>query len=216
MSRTKIHTIYKTADGQRVPSVTTILGELAKPSLIHWAWNLGTKGIDYRTFRDDLASIGTLAHGMILAHLKNEKLETRDYTASQIDLAENCFLKYLEWEKQHQVEPLRVEEPLVSESLRFGGTPDFYGKIDGLITVMDFKTGKAIYDEYWYQLAGYGRLVSENMPGSLKIDNYRTLNIGRDETEQFTEKQKTDLSTELEIFIAALTIYQLKRGQKTA
>jgi len=212
MSRTRVHTIYKTADGQRVPSVTTILRELAKPSLIHWAWDLGTKGIDYRTFRDDLASIGTLAHGMILAHLKNEKLETKDYTASQIDLAENCFLKYLEWEKQHQVEPLRVEQPLVSESLRFGGTPDFYGEIDSLMTVMDFKTGKAIYDDYWYQLAAYGHLLLEDIPYHPLIENYRILNIGRDETEKFVEEQRTDLSREFEIFTAALRIYQLKKG----
>ena len=31
------HTVYKTADGIRVPGVTTVLGVLNKPALIKWA-----------------------------------------------------------------------------------------------------------------------------------------------------------------------------------
>ena len=50
-NKSKIHTVYKTKDGIRVPGVTTILGELAKPALIHWAWDLGIKNIDYRVHR---------------------------------------------------------------------------------------------------------------------------------------------------------------------
>lgn len=204
-SRSNIHTPYKLVDGTRVPSVTTVLGELAKPALIHWAWDLGIKQIDYRTYRDELANIGSLAHAMILAHLKSEKPDTSAYSAAQIDLAENCFLSYLEWERQHKLEPIMIEQPLISEAFKYGGTPDYYGKIDNILSLMDFKTGKAIYPEYFYQLAAYSQLLP-NMP-----DQFRVLNIGRSEDEKFIEQVKSDLTIEWQIFQRALEIYQLKR-----
>ena len=212
MNKAKIHTPYHLKDGTRVPSVTTALGELSKPALIPWAWGLGIKGLDYRTFRDELADVGSLAHRMILCHIKDETLSTDDFTPNQVSLAENCFLKYLEWERQHKVEPIAVEEPMVSELWKYGGTPDFYGTIDGLLTVMDFKTGKAIYEDYWYQIGAYGWLVKEKY--GMDFLNYRILNIGRDETEKFVEEQRTGLTREFEIFISALHIYQLKKAPK--
>lgn len=79
--KTKIHTVYKTADGKRVPSVTTILGILNKPALLDWAWRMGCEGQDYKAVRDNAGDIGTLAHYLILCHLKGEKPETQDYSA---------------------------------------------------------------------------------------------------------------------------------------
>lgn len=35
---TKVHTKYISKDGEQVPGVTTILGILSKPALIHWSW----------------------------------------------------------------------------------------------------------------------------------------------------------------------------------
>ena len=202
----RIHTVYKSEAGKRLPSVTTILnGVLAKPALIKWAYGLGLKGIDMDGYRDALADVGTLAHRMILDHLRGDKTDTANCPKDQVDLAENCFIKYLEWEGQHQVEPILVETPLVSEAGGFGGTPDFIGNIDGVPTLMDYKTGKGIYEDYWYQLGGYSLLYQ----GTLR--DFRILNIGRDESEKFVEEQRSDVNTERSIFIHALEIYKLKR-----
>ena len=54
-ARAKPHTVYRTADGQRVPGVTTVLGILNKPALIKWANNLGLQGIDSATYVDETA-----------------------------------------------------------------------------------------------------------------------------------------------------------------
>lgn len=200
----RIHTVYKSEDGKRLPSVTTILSVLAKPALIKWAHGLGLKGIDMDSYRDELADIGKLAHRMILDHLRGDKTDTAHYTPAQIDLAENAFLKYLEWERQHKVEPMLVETPMVSLTHGFGGTPDFIGKVDGVLTLMDYKTGKGIYPEYFYQLGGYSLLYGGD------IRDYRILNIGRSEDEQFVEESRTDVNAEREIFLHCLAIHQLK------
>ena len=56
------HQVYKTADGTRVPGVTTICGVMDKPALVKWANNLGLQGTDSTKYVDALAASGTLAH----------------------------------------------------------------------------------------------------------------------------------------------------------
>ena len=210
----RVHTIYKDANGKRLPSVTTALGVLAKPALINWAYGLGLKGIDKDTYVDELAGIGTLAHKMILRHLRGEGCDTDNFSGQQINLSENCFIKYLEWEKAHKVEPEIIEEPLVSAIHGYGGTPDFYGRIDGVFTLMDFKTGKAIYDDFWYQLGGYDLLLAERVKPEGWPTAFRILNIGRSEDEKFVEETRSSVAHEAQIFLHALAIYKLKRNGK--
>jgi len=211
-NKSRIHTVYKAKDGIRVPGVTTVLGELAKPALIHWAWDLGIKNIDYRVHRDELADIGTLVHSMVLCDLKGLEPDTDEYSKMQIDKAENCFLSYLEWKRQRKIEPILIEESLVSEKHRFGGKMDYFGKIDGVLTLADFKTGKRLYDEHRFQLAGYKALLVEN--GFPPPDECLLLNIGRDENEKFEELKRKELGLESEIFFSALKIYKAKKWMK--
>lgn len=209
--RSKIHTPYFTKDGTRVPGVTTPLNELAKPALIHWAWDLGRRGIDYRVHRDELGDIGSLTHDMILCYLKKKKCDTSEYSKVLIGKAENCFLSFLSWEKSHDIEPILIEQSFVSEQYRFGGKFDFYGKVDGIRTLGDFKTGKRIYDEAFYQLAGYDILLRERRHIA---DQFIAINVGRDENEKFEIVKKKSLAMQEEIFLAALKIYKLKKEIK--
>jgi hypothetical protein len=210
--KVKSHVIYKTKEGQRVPGVTTILNVLAKPALLYWAWDLGTKGIDFRAFRDDKADIGSLAHEMILAHLRGEEVDKSVYTPKQVDLAENSFLKYLDWEKHHTVEPILLETPLVSEAYGYGGTPDNFCLLDGVPTLLDYKTSKGIYTEMYYQLAAYENLLIEHgeKPKKAKI-----IRVGRDEIEGFEESPEIyDLMLYFEVFKNCLGIYKLQKKIK--
>lgn len=209
--KSRIHTVYKTKDGVRVPGVTTILNELSKPALIHWSWSLGIKGIDYRVHRDELGDIGTLAHDMILCYLKKKKCDTSEYSKMQIDKAENCFLSFLSWEKTHDIEPILIEQLFVSERYHFGGKFDFYGNVDGVPALGDFKTGKRIYDEAFYQLAGYNLLLLEN---GKSAQQFIAINIGRDENEKFKIVKKKSLAMQEEVFFAALKIYKMKKEIK--
>lgn len=211
-SKVKSHIIYKLKDGIRVPGVTTVINSvLAKPALIHWAWDLGTKNIDYRKFRDDKADIGSLTHYFILCHLKNEEPNTDDYTANQIDRAENSLLSFFEWEQNYPLEPILIEIPLVSERYKFGGTPDILAKINGDNCLVDVKTGKAIYLEYLYQLAAYKLLLEEH---NYKVDSARILNIPRTEDESFLDKKVGNLEKEKEIFLHCLAIYNLRKQKR--
>ncbi len=207
-TKTKIHTVYKDSRGNRLPSVTTVLGVLNKPALLDWAWRMGMEGKDYRAVRDQAADIGTLAHYLILCHLKGDKPDTSEYSAQDIDKAETCLLKYWDWEKENKIEPVLVETPLISEQYSFGGTIDCLARLNGELILVDHKTGKGIYGEMFYQLAAYRQLLAE---AGYPIVNARILRIGRDETEGFEQRVMTDLGKQWQIYKACLEIYRLQK-----
>ena len=155
-----------------------------------------------------MADIGTLAHQMIVDYFNEVKTDTDDYSSKQIGLAENCLLSFWEWEKRHKIEVIITEKQLVSTKYGFGGTIDCFCKLDGVSTLLDFKTGKAIYPEMLYQLAAYEQLLSED---SQLIERMRILRIGRNEDEGFEERLITDASKHFEIFKSCLTIYNLQK-----
>jgi len=213
--KVKAHTVYKLADGTRVPGVTTILGVLAKPALIPWANKMGLQGIDTTKYVDEKAAIGTLAHEMIMSHLVRGavSVDLSDYTPNQIELAENSMIKYLDWEKEHTIEPLLVEAPLVSEIYRYGGQVDLLCELDDVVTLVDFKTGGGIYKEAGYQVSAYAAMIVECHP-EFKLGSTRILRIGRDESEGFDDHIYPDLSVYFSVFTHCLAIYELQKKVK--
>jgi ATP-dependent exoDNAse (exonuclease V) beta subunit len=210
MGKTKSHTAYKTSDGKRVPSVTTIIGILGKPALLHWVAKVTREGLDWTKVRDDAASVGTLTHAMIFAHLKGETLDLSEYSPDDVSRAETCLIKYWDWEKEHpDIKDLMLEAPLISEIYKFGGTIDRLCVMGDELVLIDYKTGKEIYDDMWLQLAAYEMLLAEN---EHEIQSARILRIGRDEKEGFEEQTRKDLKKEWEIFRRLKEVYELKGG----
>lgn len=207
----RAHTVYRLADGTRVPGVTTVTGQLAKPQLVRWANRLGLEGVDCGKYTDESAAVGTLAHAMMIAHLGGEAVDGRDYSPAQTDLAENALISFYEWLGRHRLQPVLRETPLVSESLRYGGTPDCYGILDGQPTLLDFKTGKAVYAENFVQLAGYRRLLEER---GYPVRACMVLRLGRDEDEGFEARSVPDTAKYYEVFMKLLDVYYLKKDLK--
>jgi len=57
---------YRTPEGERVVGVTTVLSRFKESGgLIHWAWQQGRDGLDYRESRDKAANAGSIAHTLV-------------------------------------------------------------------------------------------------------------------------------------------------------
>ena len=205
------YTIYKDSTGTRVPGATTIIGILDKPALIKWANNLGLQGIDSTKYVDSLADVGTLAHHIILCHHKGEVPDMSDYSENQIELAGNSVASYQLWEKSHTIKPILIEESFVSETLKYGGKPDIYCILDDVPTLLDFKTGRALYTEVMYQLAAYRNLLLER---GYPVEQCMALRIGRTAGEGFEVKIGNDMDTAFSIFMHCLDLYYLIRDYK--
>lgn len=205
----KIHTVYKLEDGTRVPSVTTIIGILDKPAIVHWAWQQGVAGLDYRKVRDESALTGTLVHYLALCKLKGEEPDLSDYSPNEITAAQASVDKLEVWLGQHKIEPILLETPLVSETYKFGGTMDFYGKIDGRLAMRDFKTGKDVYIESYYQLAAYNTLIMEN--GYEPAESLGVILLSKDPADDLYERIVKQPNECFDIFLACHQIYELQK-----
>ena len=205
----KAHTVYKLADGTRVPGVTTITGGLgwSKETLCKWHNKMGLQGIDTSKYVTDKADIGTLGHKMVECHLTGEPLDTSDYSKNQIDKAENCLISFFEWEKQHEIKMEHHELQLVS-NLGFGGTLDLHGLVDSILEIDDLKTGSGIYPEHFIQVAGYCILADEN---NIPYIRARIINIPRADDERFDQQIVPNLGVCKAIFLHLLNIYKLKK-----
>lgn len=157
---------YKNSAGKIVPSVTTILKAnlgWSNPGLQYWAWDLGMKGIDYRTERDTAASIGTAAHLMIEAFLIETEANLAEIPEELIEAAMVPYENFLNWYMEHDVQVIDTEKKLVSEKHQFGGKRDGTVLFNGRFMLLDFKTSKRVYEEMIAQIGGYSLLEAEQV-----------------------------------------------------
>lgn len=164
------HPIYK-YKGKRISSVTTILSKYKDPGgLIHWAWNEGVEGRDYRKTRDAAADAGTVAHTMIEAWIEKQDPELAAIGITddkeQVGLARKGFDAFLDWHQAMRVEFSGTEVSLVGavDGIAFGGTFDAVGSIAGKPTLFDWKSGNGIYPETVRQVAAYKWLWENGEP----------------------------------------------------
>lgn len=159
------HPIYKNSAGKRLPSVTTIIGKFKEAGgLIHWAWDLGIQGIDYRKVRDSAAEAGTIAHSMVEADIRGLPQPKEDGNdPKQWQKAVSAFAAYQEWRRQTQLTPEHTEVSMTCECHQTGGTLDTI-LVQGKRSLGDWKTSNSIYPEYLIQLAAYRHLWEHNHP----------------------------------------------------
>ena len=208
--RVKAHIIYRNRLGIRIPGTTTITGVINKPMLVPWANNLGLQGINSKNYVDDKADIGTLVHDMMFCDLKGTDVDCDYYTKIQIEIALKSFKKYLVWKKLHTIEPIILEEGMVSEKYQFGGTIDNYCLLDGVPTLIDYKTCKALYSEHFIQVSAYRQPLREL---GYKVKQCAILRVGRSEMEgfEYVPIPAKKLALCWKIFKNCLRIYRLKK-----
>ena len=209
-SKVAAHQRYYTSTGEQVPGVTTVLSVLAKPALIPWANRLGLAGIDSSKFVDEAASIGTLAHAMIMEELGGVTAHRSDFSADQIVRASHGVLVFRKWLEGHDLKPMLLEQPLVSDEHHYGGTIDILANLDGEPTLIDLKTSSGIYEEHIFQVGAYWKLCDE---AGQKITGARILRIGRTEGDGMEERvlTGTQVLNAWKVFQHCLSIYALKK-----
>ena len=178
-NKDETHTVYTNIDGNEVPSATTILKILNKPSLIRWANYLGFNRQNVESVLTDYADRGTLVHSLISAYLNGSLIIYIDDGKIPISMILQFFKVFKEWYKKHDIEMIFSEKSFSSDL--FGGTIDFYGKIDGQYTLLDFKTAKKIRLSMFLQLALYCILLEEK---NYKIDRVGILLVNPDNKDE--------------------------------
>jgi predicted RecB family nuclease len=144
---------YRLRDGTRVDGVSEVLDGVAAFSLRHVP----------RKVLEPAAAIGTEVHELIRrcfvagGHLGYTPAELSPESKAEVASAMAAFAEFM---GGYQIEPLRIELPVVSEEHRIGGTPDFVGLLDGVPTIIDWKTYAVQSPRTIVQLAAYTDMLA--------------------------------------------------------
>jgi hypothetical protein len=181
---------YTLADGKtKVPGVTTILGRFKESGgLLNWAFQQGASGAaSLYEKRDEAGEVGTYAHALVDAKLRGETLapeRPKGMTDEQAAQAWQACAAFDEWRENSKLTITSMEMPLVSETYKFGGTPDGEAESPKGLAIADWKTGNGIYPEMLLQLVAYDILINECT--GLKMDGgYHLVRFGK-ESARFT------------------------------
>ena len=206
------HPIYKLKNDQRVPSVTTIIGRFKEAGgLIHWAWQLGKEGKDYREVRDDAANAGTLAHQAVEAFIRGQSFVYPE-ESEIVQKARKAFGAFIEWAEQTQLKATHTEVSMISEKHKYGGTMDAL-LISGKRSVGDWKSSNALYPEYLVQIAAYGKLWEENHPDEPITGGYHLLRFDKTNGD-YTHKWWDNLDEAWEAFLLLRRLYDIDKNLK--
>lgn len=210
-------TIFRDSAGKRLPSVSTIIGQLDKPGLMYWAHKLGLEGVsDLRAHRDAISQAGNLAHELALPFLSGIEIGDtlkalqKDYTPEELALAVSIMSRFTKWAEGHEFQTAFEEESFISERYQFGGRIDWFGIMDGVPTLLDLKFTKALYPESTYQMAAYLHLLKER---GIEVVRTKIVRFGRAEDEGFEEPELPEeiLETGGNVFLHLREIYDLAK-----
>lgn len=146
------------------PSVTTILDVFPKGyGYIEWV-----KGVGFNA--DDIlrkaGEQGTNIHNMIDRYLKGDTIKWfNDESVGLYTLVEwQMFTRFVEFWNMAKPELFVHEFAIVSDTLGFGGTIDFIGKINGELYLIDWKSSNYIHKTHELQIASYATAWNELNP----------------------------------------------------
>jgi hypothetical protein len=77
------------------------------------------------------------------------------------DKATWAFMAWEDWKKSVNLKPVYVEQTVWSDRHGYAGTMDLLAHVNGVLTVLDWKTGKAVYPEAHLQNAAYRHAIRE-------------------------------------------------------
>jgi len=139
------------------PSVTSIIHAVVPESeqIAMWRERNGN-------WKKDLAAsqaLGTVIHYRILNQLATSNLQLPSFTFEALakDALTRAEIADSMWDdlKFDIGYPRRVEEFVVCHEHRYAGTPDMVAPINGVMTLVDLKTSKNVYESHKLQLGGY-------------------------------------------------------------
>ena len=136
---------YKTPDGKKYPSVTTVLGEESKAGILAWRKRVGEEEANKVSFQ--ASSRGTSVHTLAENYINNDPewskgaMPTSIYAFNQIKSILDARMNNV----------YAQEVPLYSDKLEVAGRVDLIAEWDKDLAIIDFKTARKPKKEEWIQ-----------------------------------------------------------------
>jgi len=105
--------------------------------------------------------IGSQIHAMIEWDLRCKMLEKVGPSPHVCDKAMWAYMSWQDWAKSVHLKPIYIEQTVWSRTHGYAGTLDLLAEVNGVETVLDWKSGKAVYMESHLQNGAYRQAIRE-------------------------------------------------------
>ena len=137
---------YVTPKGNKYVSITSLLGNLSKQSIIEWRRRVGEA--EANKISRQASSRGTRGHHICESYIKNQEGILEGVLPDAIDMF-NSILPLLD-----RIDNIHVAEgALYSDDLGVAGRTDLIGEFDEKLSVIDYKTSRK--RKTWEMCHGY-------------------------------------------------------------
>ncbi len=190
---------YVTPEGEKYPSITTVLSIRKKEGLFEWRKRVGNDVANYVARTS--ASRGTKVHHMCEDYLNNEFDEEKH----KKDFLPFCLFNQLKDQVLCNVGNIHAQEAgLYSDKYKVAGRVDCVAEYKDTLSIIDFKTSTRERSDDWnenYYIQGsaYAEMFEERT--KIKIDQVVILVVTEDGTVQEFVKSKQDYLPMLEASI---------------
>jgi len=192
---------YVTPEGNKYPSITTVLSGRSKQGLMEWRKRVGEDVANH--IARTAANRGTKVHHMCEDYLNNNFDEDKH----KKDFLAYCLFGQLKNQSLKNIDNIHFQEvALWSDKYKIAGRVDCIAEYNGKLSVIDFKTSskprKEEYNEnYYIQASAYAEMHEEQT--GTPIDQVVILVVTEDGTVQEFVKQKQTYLPKLEEAIVA-------------
>ena len=182
---------YLDSTGTPVPSVTTVLSNTSTKSDGIDKWRKRVGDIEADRVIKQSTDIGTAVHEALEAYLKKEEWDIFDISISDQNISKKISQKFIADGLNTLNEIWGLEVGLILDGL-YAGTADCIGLVNGVPSIIDFKTAKKIKRREWiedYFLQGCAYANAHNVMFGTNISQIVILMVDRDLVfQEFTVK----------------------------
>lgn|GEM_PF-2443593 len=156
------------------PGVTSILDEAAPMGYGLRRFLLQNTPESAEEIKETTSGLGTKLHDAYEKLMNGAELDLEnDYQTTK---EKRHLVSFWQWNEDFKPKDIITEHTIASLTYKFAGTLDLCCRIDGKLTIIDFKTGAAIYFSHYLQLAAY-KQAFEEMYGK-KVEQLYILRTG--------------------------------------
>ncbi len=147
-------------EGFWLPRVTTITSVVSKPGLFRY-YAQHNNFISAQNALNHSAEWGTAVHKAVEMFLKDVKHRPEEKILHSVGA-------FRDWQNQNMVRIFNpkddIEKTIFDLDNFYAGTLDILAEVNGVLGILDIKTGAGIWDEYGLQLAAYMNAYNKNTP----------------------------------------------------
>lgn len=192
------------------PSATTILSKYPKGKYFEKYLADLSSSEEAKERLESAGKRGTNVHEATELLEQGATLNRERYTLEEWQM----LIGFVNWYNEYKPEAVAIEQSLVSDTYKTGGTIDRVYRINDILTILDIKTSGSIYDSYWCQTGCYAKMWEEHSGQKVEQTAILRLTTKRKQGYEYAIHVDEDIDRDFETFLAVKKIWDYENDGK--